>query len=603
MTTYNTGNPIGSKDPRDLYDNAENLDVAVNDDAATWVDRLGVQRSTLWQMLEYSKQFNDRGDWHTSTAYARKDYFTYSGITYVTLTAHTSTSVAADLAAGKIGVMSGNSGAMDFLQQGNGAVARTVQNKLRDYVSVTDFGASTAASAATNQAAFAAALATGKAVYVPMGTYNITGDISGTLFSEGKPQFVGGLVDLAPGPFGDYVTNTFYGRGAGKSNTPLSVTQGRQNTFIGNGAGSANTTGYANTALGFAAGSANVAGSGNTFIGYQTNMIYDASFCCAMGVDAGMYNSGNYNTLLGWHAGASSNGLSGTRVTAIGAGAANAHTTGNDCVFVGSFAGQRNTTGIQNVFVGSAVADNNTTGSQNTYIGNQCAKANQTGNYNCLVGHYTAYKMQNSSDNTAVGALALFEQTTGSQNTAIGQSAGRGIKTGAFNTFIGYYAGFTGQVESVSNTTAIGHGAYTTGNNSTVIGNQAYSTEDNQFVLGNRSIAKLSCAVTSITALSDARDKKDVVDVPIGLDFICALRPVRFTWNCRDNSKVNIVDHGFIAQELQGAQEAHDAEWLGLVDSKNLDRLETTPGKLLPILVKAIQELKAEFDAYKLAHP
>ena len=139
MTTYNTGNPIGSKDPRDLYDNAENLDVAVNDDAATWVDRLGVQRSTLWQMLEYSKQFNDRGDWQTSTAYARKDYFTYSGITYVTLTAHTSTSVAADLAAGKIGVMSGNSGAMDFLQAGTGAVARSVESKLRDIVSITDF--------------------------------------------------------------------------------------------------------------------------------------------------------------------------------------------------------------------------------------------------------------------------------------------------------------------------------------------------------------------------------------------------------------------------------------------------------------------------------
>lgn len=142
MTTYNTGNPIGSKDPRDLYDNAENLDVAVNDDAATWVDRLGVQRSTLWQMLEYSKQFNDRGDWHTSTAYARKDYFTYNGVTYVTLTAHTSTSVAADLAAGKIGVMSGNSGAMDFLQAGTGAVARSVESKLRDFASVADFNGS-----------------------------------------------------------------------------------------------------------------------------------------------------------------------------------------------------------------------------------------------------------------------------------------------------------------------------------------------------------------------------------------------------------------------------------------------------------------------------
>ena len=30
MTTYNTGNPLGSTSPKDLYDNAENLDELVN---------------------------------------------------------------------------------------------------------------------------------------------------------------------------------------------------------------------------------------------------------------------------------------------------------------------------------------------------------------------------------------------------------------------------------------------------------------------------------------------------------------------------------------------------------------------------------------------
>jgi len=49
MTTYNTGNPIGSTDPRDLYDNAENFDNAVNDSTATtWTDRLGVARKTVF---------------------------------------------------------------------------------------------------------------------------------------------------------------------------------------------------------------------------------------------------------------------------------------------------------------------------------------------------------------------------------------------------------------------------------------------------------------------------------------------------------------------------------------------------------------------------
>lgn len=48
MTTYNTGNPIGSNDPKDFSDNAENIDVAVNDvTALTWVDRLNQTRLTL----------------------------------------------------------------------------------------------------------------------------------------------------------------------------------------------------------------------------------------------------------------------------------------------------------------------------------------------------------------------------------------------------------------------------------------------------------------------------------------------------------------------------------------------------------------------------
>ncbi|MDX3924002.1 glycosyl hydrolase family 28-related protein [Pseudomonas aeruginosa] len=52
MTTYATGNPLGSKDPRDLYDNAENFDTAMNDrENLAWSDRFGVSRKT-WFGLE-----------------------------------------------------------------------------------------------------------------------------------------------------------------------------------------------------------------------------------------------------------------------------------------------------------------------------------------------------------------------------------------------------------------------------------------------------------------------------------------------------------------------------------------------------------------------
>ncbi|WEO50463.1 glycosyl hydrolase family 28-related protein [Pseudomonas aeruginosa] len=57
MTTYATGNPLGSKDPRDLYDNAENFDAAMNDrENLAWSDRFGVSRKT-WFGVE--QQVND----------------------------------------------------------------------------------------------------------------------------------------------------------------------------------------------------------------------------------------------------------------------------------------------------------------------------------------------------------------------------------------------------------------------------------------------------------------------------------------------------------------------------------------------------------------
>ena len=52
MTTFNTGNPIGSTDARDLSDNAENLDIALGTTASTWVDRLGVTRDSFEGRLE-----------------------------------------------------------------------------------------------------------------------------------------------------------------------------------------------------------------------------------------------------------------------------------------------------------------------------------------------------------------------------------------------------------------------------------------------------------------------------------------------------------------------------------------------------------------------
>jgi hypothetical protein len=209
------------------------------------------------------------------------------------------------------------------------------------------------------------------------------------------------------------------------------------------------------------------------------------------------------------------------------------------------------------------------------------------------IGPFAMQNSQWTGGNTAIGANAL-QNTTGIQginNVAIGSSAGRNITDGENNVLIGNFAGFTPV-------------ALTTGDNNIVIGAgaaTATATTNNSVTLGNSSVTTLRCAVTSITSLSDARDKKEVEDLNVGLEFIDGLRPVKFIWDDREEEgKHDIADFGFIAQDLKAAEEAVEmADVLKLVYDENPEKLEASYGKLIPILVKAIQELSAEVKALK----
>jgi hypothetical protein len=104
----------------------------------------------------------------------------------------------------------------------------------------------------------------------------------------------------------------------------------------------------------------------------------------------------------------------------------------------------------------------------------------------------------------------------------------------------------------------------------------------------------------TISAISDQRLKENVRDIDTGLDSIMALKPRRFDWKeGKGQDKKNVA--GFIAQEFEDVF----PECVGVsragedgIEYKNINH-ET----LIPTLVKAIQELKAEFDAYKASHP
>lgn len=71
----------------------------------------------------------------------------------------------------------GNSTNVSFTQNGTGAVSRTAQAKMSDFVSVKDFGA-VGDGAANDYPAFFAAIAASNFVYVPPGDYNIGTQIS-----------------------------------------------------------------------------------------------------------------------------------------------------------------------------------------------------------------------------------------------------------------------------------------------------------------------------------------------------------------------------------------------------------------------------------------
>ena len=318
-----------------------------------------------------------------------------------------------------------------------------------------------------------------------------------------------------------------------------------------------------------------------TFNGTTVTMANDASISgLTVGKGGGAVAS---NTGLG--ASVLTDGSVGVNNTAIGYQALKVSQTNNNTA-VGSTSMVASTTGAANTALGVVTLYTNTTGSNNVALGYAAMYYNTTGATNVAIGRDALQNNTTASNNTAVGYQAGYSQTTGSGgNTHLGYQTGYYVTTGANNTFIGNSCGIaaspTGQV--------------TTGSN--IVG------------IGDNNVANAYIKV-AWTVTSDARDKADIQDANYGLSFVNSLRPVVFKWDDRSNyknwisdgsKKKNKTQIGFLAQDVIALEKENGAiggDFL-IADDNNLDALKLTETKLIPVLVKAIQELKAEVDSLK----
>ena len=343
--------------------------------------------------------------------------------------------------------------------------------------------------------------------------------------------------------------------------------------------------------------------------------------------------------------------------TALGASALAANTSGSLNTAIGSQSMLATTTGARNTAVGERSLVVNTTGAENTAIG-ELALYSNNGSYNVAVGRSAMEANTTASNNTAVGYQAGYAVTTGATNAFFGQGAGLSLTTGIHNTFIGRASGedittgnrntiigrYSGNQNGLDIRTASSYIVLSDGdgnprgyfdsnglltvknaNNAGAIWGECTSASFTDVVLRARAArnttnntfsvfeyyntgsATIKCLIAdsgnitntngSYGTISDIKNKENIVDATPKLNKVNQLQVRNFNFKGDDLKQI-----GFIAQEFEQifpsmVEEHTDKD----ADGNNLGTKTKTikTSVLVPILVKAIQELKAEVDSLK----
>ncbi len=145
---------------------------------------------------------------------------------------------------------------------------------------------------------------------------------------------------------------------------------------------------------------------------------------------------------------------------------------------------------------------------------------------------------------------------------------------------------------SYSATVICGSTSRASSSNFDFLGMYTNGTSTAQFRVGGNGV--IYAQNTSVQSISDQRLKENIRDSSDGLAVVNALRPVRYDWKKGyGNDQKNQL--GFIAQEIETVFPESVSEWQINKDEETTYKT-VGPSALIPVLVKAIQELKAIND-------
>jgi hypothetical protein len=261
----------------------------------------------------------------------------------------------------------------------------------------------------------------------------------------------------------------------------------------------------------------------------------------------------------------------------------------DDATINGILVGRGSGNAATNTVVGlNALSSNDPAGNYNTAIGNNALQDNTTGDFLTAVGFNAMTGNTTGSLNIGMGWNCLKLNESGSLNVAIGPSSLSSLVASSYNTAVGTNALLNA---NGSNNLEIRSGSSPAFN---------ITTQSNHISLGSSTTTNAYIKV-AWTITSDERDKMNFANVPLGLNFVNNLTPVAYQHKLsREEPEAHgPVRYGFKAQDIL-ALEGDNAV---IVDSSDPESLRLSESNLFAVLVKAIQELKAELDEYKAAHP